>query len=190
MQQVQSSQMGLETVINAGAARSQGFEVEGTALLAQGLTARLSATYLQAEFLEFSDAPYFYQRLGGGNNLGSIDASGNALPRAPRVSVDTGLNDVMDVPGVGKLAFDTNVAYSSKFYWDADNVISQGALTIVNASATFTPRQAAAFSIRLWAKNLTNKEYYSIEYEEQGPAGFAASPAAPRTFGGEFRFRF
>ena len=65
-----------------------------------------------------------------------------------------------------------------------------GTLTIVNASATFTPRQAAAFSIRLWAKNLTNKEYYSIEYEEQGPAGFAASPAAPRTFGGEFRFRF
>ena len=188
--QVQSSQMGLETVINAGSARSQGFEVEGIALLAQGLTARLSATYLQAEFLEFSDAPYFCQRPGGGNNLGSIDASGNALPRAPRVSVDTGLNYVMNVPGVGKLAFDTNIAYSSKFYWDADNVISQGALTIVNASATFTPRQAAALSIRLWAKNLTNKEYYSIEYEEQGPAGFAASPAAPRTFGGEFRFRF
>jgi outer membrane receptor protein involved in Fe transport len=45
-------------------------------------------------------------------------------------------------------------------------------------------------STRLWVKNLTNKEYYSIEYEEQGPAGFAASPAAPRTFGGEFRFRF
>ena len=188
--QVQSSQMGLETVINAGSARSQGFEVEGTALLAQGLTARLSATYLQAEFLEFSDAPYFYQRPGGGNNLGSIDASGNTLPRAPRVSVDTGLNYVMDVPGVGKLAFDTNVAYSSKFYWDADNVNSQGALTIVNASATFTPRHAAALSIRLWVKNLTNKEYYSIEYEEQGPAGFAASPAAPRTFGGEFRFKF
>ena len=188
--QVQSSQMGLETVINAGAARSQGFEVEGTALLAQGLTARLSATYLQAEFLEFSDAPYFYQRPGGGNNLGSIDASGNALPRAPRLSVDAGLNYVMDVLGEGKLAFDTNVAYSGKFYWDADNVISQGALTIVNASATFTPRHAEALSIRLWVKNLTNKEYYSIEYEEQGPAGFAASPAAPRTFGGEFRFRF
>jgi iron complex outermembrane recepter protein len=188
--QVQSTQMGLETVINAGSARSQGVELEGTALLAQGLTARLSATYLQAEFLDFGDAPYFYQRPGGGNNLGSVNASGNVLPRAPRESIDTGLNYVVDVSSVGKFAFDANVAYSSKFYWDADNVISEGALTIVNASATFTPRRAEALSIRLWVKNLTNKEYYSIEYEEQGTGGFAASPAAPRTVGGELRFRF
>jgi iron complex outermembrane recepter protein len=188
--QVQSSQMGLETVINAGSARSQGVEVESTALLAHGLTARLSATYLQAKFLNFNDAPYFQQRPGGGNSLGSINAGGNALPRAPRESIDAGLNYVMDISGVGKLAFDTNIAYSSKFYWDADNVISQGALTIVSAAATFTPRRAEALSVRLWVKNLTNKEYYSIEYEEQGPAGFAASPAAPRTVGAEFRFKF
>src|SRR6266403_2236851 len=188
--QVQSSQMGIETVINAGSARSQGVEVESTALLAQGLTARLSATYLQAEFLDFSDAPYFYQRPGGGNGLGSINARGKVLPRAPRESIDAGLNYIVDVSSVGKFAFDTNVAYSSKFYWDSDNVISEGPLTIVNASATFTPRRAEALSIRLWVKNLTNKGYYSIEYEEQGPAGFAASPAAPRTVGGEFRFKF
>jgi iron complex outermembrane recepter protein len=188
--QVESSQMGLETVINAGSARSQGVEVESTALLSRGLTARLSATYLQAEFLDFSNAPYFYQRPGGGNNLGSINARGNALPRAPRESIDAGLNYVVEVSSVGKFTFDANVAYSSKFYWDSDNVISEGALTIVNASATFTPRRAEAFSIRLWVKNLTNKEHYSIEYEEQGTAGFAASPAAPRTVGGEFRFKF
>jgi iron complex outermembrane recepter protein len=188
--QVQSSQMGIETVINAGSARSQGVEVESTALLAQGLTARLSANYLQAEFLDFSDAPYFYQRPGGGNGLGSINARGKALPRAPRESIDAGLNYVVDVSSVGKFAFDTNVAYSSKFYWDSDNVISEGPLTIVNASATFTPRRAEALSFRLWVKNLSNEEYYSIEYEEQGPAGFAASPAAPRTVGGEFRFKF
>jgi iron complex outermembrane receptor protein len=188
--QVQSTQMGLETVINAGSARSQGVEVESTALLVRGLTLRLSATYLQGKFLDFSDAPYFYQRSGGGNNLGSVNASRNVLPRAPRESVDAGLNYVVDVSSVGKFAFDTNVAYSSKFYWDSDNVISQGPLAIVNASATFTPRRAEALSIRLWAKNLTHKEYYSIEYEEQGSGGFAASPAAPRTFGGEFRFKF
>jgi len=188
--QVQSSQMGIETVINAGSARSQGVEVESTALLARGLTARLSATYLQAEFLNFSNAPYFYQRPGGGNSLGTINARGNVLPRAPRESLGAGLNYVVDVSSVGKFAFDANVAYSSKFYWDSDNVISQGPLTIVNASATFTPRRAEALSIRLWAKNLTNKEYYSIEFEEQGPAGFAASPAAPRTVGAEFRFKF
>ncbi len=188
--QVQSSQMSIETVINAGSARSQGVEVESTAVLAQGLTARLSATYLQAEFLDFSDAPYFYQRPGGGNGLGSINARGKVLPRAPRESIDAGLNYVVDGSSVGKFAFDTNVAYSSKFYWDSDNVISEGPLTIVNASGTFTPRRAEALSIRLWVKNLTNKGYYSIEYEEQGPAGFAASPAAPRTVGGEFRFKF
>jgi iron complex outermembrane receptor protein len=188
--QVQSTQMGLETVINAGSARSQGVEIESTALLSRGLTARLSATYLQAEFLDFSDAPYFYQRPGGGNNLGSINARGNVLPRAPRESVDAGLNYVVDVSSVGKFDFDANVAYSSKFYWDSDNVISEGALAIVNASATFTPRHAEALGIRLWAKNLTNREYYSIEYEEQGTGGFAASPAAPRTVGGEIRFKF
>jgi len=104
--------------------------------------------------------------------------------------MDAGLNYVVNVSSVGKFAFDTNVAYSSKFYWDSDNVISEGPLTIVNASGTFTPRRAEALSIRLWVKNLTNKGYYSIEYEEQGPAGFAASPAAPRTVGGEFRFKF
>jgi outer membrane receptor protein involved in Fe transport len=42
----------------------------------------------------------------------------------------------------------------------------------------------------VWAKNLTNKKYYSIEYEEQGPAGFAASPADPRTVGAEFWFKY
>jgi iron complex outermembrane receptor protein len=188
--QVQSAQMGIETVINAGSARSQGVEVESTALLAHGLTARLSATYLQAKFLDFGGAPYFYQRPGGGTGLGSINASGNVLPRAPRESIDAGLHYVIDVSSVGKFAVDTNVAYSSKFYWDSDNVISQGRLTIVNVSATFTPRRAEALSVRLWAKNLTNKEYYSIEYEGQGPEGFSACPAAPRTLGGEFRFKF
>jgi iron complex outermembrane recepter protein len=188
--QVQSSQMGLETVINAGSARSQGVEVESTALLARGLTARLSATYLEAEFLDFSDAPYFYQRPGGGNGLASINASGNVLPRAPRESIDVGLDYVVEISSVGEFVFDTNIAYSSKFYWDSDNVISQGPLAIVNASATFTPRRAKAFSLRLWTRNLTNKEYYSIEYEGQGPAGFAAAAAAPRTVGGELRYRF
>jgi iron complex outermembrane recepter protein len=187
--QVQSSQMGFETVINAGSARSQGVEIESTVLLARGLTARLSATYLEAEFLNFGDAPNFYQRPGGGNGLGSINASGNVLPRAPRESLDLGLDYVVAVSSVGEFALDMNVAYMSKFYWDSDNANSQGPLTIVDASATFTPRCAEALSFRLWVKNLTYKEYYSIEYEEQGPAGFAASAAAPRTIGGELRFR-
>jgi iron complex outermembrane recepter protein len=188
--QVQSSQMGIETVINAGSARSQGLEVESTALLARGFTARLSATYLRAEFLDFRNAPYFYQRPGGGNGLGSIDARGNVLPRAPRESIGAGLNYLLDVASAGRFAFDANIAYSSSFYWDSDNVISQGPLTIINASVTFTPWRAAGLAVRLWARNLTNKEYYSIEFEEQGPAGFAASAAAPRTIGGELRFKF
>jgi outer membrane receptor protein involved in Fe transport len=91
---------------------------------------------------------------------------------------------------VGRFILDANVAYSSRFYWDSDNVISQGPLTIINASASLTPRRASNLTMRLWARNLTNKEYYSIEFEEQGPAGFAASPAAPRTVGAELSFEF
>jgi iron complex outermembrane receptor protein len=187
---------------NAQKARTKGFETNAEAVLARGLTLRFGGAYVDAKYVSFINAPFFYPIVGGacpppasaGGLAGGIcppisgNASGHRMTLDPDLRLDGGLNYAMET-GAGEFSLDVNAAYTGSFFWDADNLRSQRAYTLLNSSLTMSPRSVPNTTIRLWGKNLTGVNYYEFELPVPGPGGVLAAPAAPRTFGVEFGFK-
>ncbi|MGV7119974.1 TonB-dependent receptor [Sphingopyxis sp. 550A] len=73
-------------LLNAGALKSRGFEIEASALPAQGLVFNLGVSYVDAFFSDFqADKCYPFQPDCRAN--GTIDSSGNRLPNVPKWTV-------------------------------------------------------------------------------------------------------
>lgn len=73
-------------LLNAGALKSRGFEIEASALPAEGLVFNLGVSYVDAFFSEFQfDRCYPFQPNCRAN--GTIDSSGNDLPNVPKLTV-------------------------------------------------------------------------------------------------------
>ena len=177
---------------NAEKARVRGAELSVEAIAAQGLRLRGAATFLDAKYRAFTDAPFY--RLDGTRIVGPVrgDASGNRLPNVPRWRFDVGANYTVDA-GPGEFVFDVNASYTSRFARNADNRIFQRAYTLVNASLNFTPASAEWLTLAAWGKNLTDVQYYNASQEFAGPLGIGgdiASAAPPLTFGGTAAVRF
>ena len=213
--QVQSQRNGLVALINAGSARTRGFEFDASAALAPGLTVDLAGTYLDAKFTSFKNAPTYcpspvvsnaqcaailaasgaspavIASIGNGNiNQIFTDATGNHMPYASKIKLSGGINYTTTMPGTGKFEFDGSVNYQSKFNWDSDNVIKEPAHTFVDASIQFNPEALSNLGFRLWAKNLTGIHYNIAYYAQASGSAFSSAPGAPRTFGGEVLFKF
>ncbi len=181
---------------NAQKARSRGFEVNADAVIATGLSATLGATYLNAKYLRFDNAPFYYPIVNGscpngGSSGGYIaglcsavagNASGHRLVQVPKWRLAGGLNYTTDT-AAGKVSGDVNAAYTTKFYWDPDSIISQRPYALVNASIAFTPAAYPSVTIRGFVDNLTFKRYYAFELPSSGGGGNLDAPGAPRTYG-------
>src|SRR5208337_3512785 len=119
-------------------ARTRGAELNVDAVLGRGVSACLGATYVDARYLDFQNAPWNFPIVhgtcpGGSSAQGYIaglctpiagDASGHRMVQAPPWRVTGGLGYAVDTV-LGKLSADTNAAYTSKFYWDSDNFLPQ-----------------------------------------------------------------
>ncbi len=175
---------------NAERARTQGVEFDASARLAKGLQIDMSGQFLDARFMRFTDAPINTPLLVPpyGVITTSGDVSGNRTVQAPkfkatlRARYDFATDDA-------RIRLDASVAYRSSFKWEPDNRVTEPALTLVNASVTYEPDDVPGLSVRLWSNNLTNRKYLSNELTQSGPVGYMASPAEPRTFGIDFRYR-
>ncbi|MBL8267086.1 TonB-dependent receptor [Steroidobacter sp.] len=176
---------------SADKARTRGVEFDGDLLATDGLTVRFSGQYIDAEFIDFPNAPVvtplFVAPYGLVGGVG--DVSGLGLPQIPEWKLNVGL-DYEVGSGLGQWLLGTNVAYRSGFPWEADNVVEAPDLTLVNASVELKPSFARNTSVRVWAKNLTDEHYFGNVLAQTGPAGYLASPAEGRTWGVEFGYRF
>ncbi|MET0168475.1 MAG: TonB-dependent receptor, partial [Vicinamibacterales bacterium] len=165
--QVQAQRNGLVFLKNAGKARTKGVEFDMTALAAEGLTLRLGATYLDAKFREFPDAPSYCPSpevdavtcqaltptlpLAAGNlNTIVVDAKGNYMPYASKWKVSSGIVYEWQLSGLGEMSLDLAGNYSSKFSWDADNVIDEPSHFLLDAALSFTPAAFEKLTLRLW----------------------------------------
>ena len=73
-------------LLNAGALKSRGFEIEASALPAEGLVFNLGVSYVDAFFSDFqADKCYPFQPDCRAN--GTVDSSGNRLPNVPKWTV-------------------------------------------------------------------------------------------------------
>jgi iron complex outermembrane receptor protein len=105
-------------LLNAGALKSRGFEIEASALPAQGLVFNLGVSYVDAFFSDFqADKCYPFQPDCRAN--GTIDSSGNRLPNVPKWTVsltgryETPVSELMAVFLQGALYSRTKSNFSS-----------------------------------------------------------------------------
>lgn len=105
-------------LLNAGALKSRGFEIEASALPAEGLVFNLGVSYVDAFFSDFqADKCYPFQPDCRAN--GTIDSSGNRLPNVPKWTVsltgryETPVSESMAVFLQGALYARTSSNFSS-----------------------------------------------------------------------------
>jgi iron complex outermembrane receptor protein len=185
---------------NAKKARIKGGEISLEVVAARGLTLRGAATYLDGKYVSYVDAPFYC--LNGTTAVGPPEgnpcpipadgASGNRLPNVPKWAFDLGANYTLD-SSIGHWVTDVSLSHTGRFAWNPDNFVFEKAVTLVNASLTFTPSSLEWLTVGVWGKNLGNVHYYSITQESTGlagTAGFQSGAAAPRTYGGTLTARF
>jgi len=190
--QVQAQRNGLVALVNAQAARTRGVELNSTALLAAGLTMTFDASYTDARYLQFDGCPtYAYSATEPGvlNQLFE-NCSGHQMPDVPKVALTSTLQYSQYVSEAGELSYDVSVRYQGSFPWDSDNVIREPAHTFLNGSIAFTPEAMDKISIKFWMNNMTNVHYNINYYAQASGAAYESAPGAPRTFGGEFMYKY
>lgn len=177
--------------LNAPKARTKGVELSGEAAVSDGLRLRFGVDYLDAKYVDFPNAPFYFQLPAPEYGFGVVpgSANGNALTQAPKWKGSLGLNYTTETD-FGKFVFDGNASANSKYYWGPDNNFAQKGHVLLDASIAFTPGFNESVGLRLWGRNLTGKKYYQTILENVGTNTNSAAPAAPRQYGVEVSYKF
>lgn len=189
---------------NAAKASDAGVELEIAAAPTDQLLFRLSASYVDAKYNDFSNASVPF-----GLNAGNpVDLSGQPLERAPKETASILAQYAIPLRA-GKLTLQTNWRYTSSVPFAAwvgsanlhpvprfvpllqtiFNETTQGAVTTGNARIAYAD-SADRFEIAAWAKNITDKRYKTNIYNLlfNGNTGYYLND--PLTFGVTVSYRF
>jgi iron complex outermembrane receptor protein len=116
--------------------------------------------------------------------ISGVNLEGNQLPNAPHVSGSVGFNwDVVNSSsGTVKLAGDVN--FSSKRYFELDNVERLAQKSYAMADARLEYRTASDhYGVSLWGKNIFNKYYFTSAIDFSGFGYDLIHLGEPRTYG-------
>ncbi|WP_417484340.1 TonB-dependent receptor [Maricaulis salignorans] len=156
---------------NAADAEIRGIEVESQLLVTDGLRIFANATFLDTEYIDFSDS------------LGNVN-DGNFLQRTPDYQYNVGFDYTTDLAGMSDaLSFRVNYNYRGEMFWGPNNAQFEDPYGLLDARVAFTPNDGD-WQIALWGRNLADTVYrttvnYAINDE-------VSRLGAPQTFGIEF----
>ena len=186
--QVEQIQPGEIIYSNAGSSRVKGGEFDAQAVLARGLTARASFTYLDTYYTNYPDAPASIPLPGGGAAPApNVDAKGNRTPYGAKVSFDIGGDYSIDT-SLGKVTATADLFHNSGYYFEADNFLHQKAYYLLSAQLKLGLSDHLA--VRVFGKNLTGAHYVIGAQTQVSPAGYLWLPGSPRTYGVAADFNF
>lgn len=156
-------------VVNAGEARVLGFELESVWRPARDLSVTLAASVCHATLKDFTD-PFT-----GDNHSGK---------RAPYAPAGNGSLRVDWKPAAGFFA-GAGVTWTGTTYYDEQETdfLAQRSYTLIEADAGYAFTRG---EVRLFGRNLGDKEYYS----SITPGVGHATPGAPLAWGGEVSLRW
>ncbi|MDO6414550.1 TonB-dependent receptor [Sphingomonas sp. BIUV-7] len=173
---------------NAASARIKGIDGDLTWEAVQGLTFTVGAAYLDAHYTKFLNAVAYLPNAGGfGFDVTAIDASGNRLPRAPKLSGNASVRFQKSTE-IGQFGAYVGGNYNSGISYDAANTVRQGRYALLDAELSFSPSAIKGLRLVAWGKNLTNRNYLSSVLESQFVLG--GSYGDPRTYGVRAEFAF
>lgn len=180
------------TMVNAGKAEYQGFEVEGALVVADGWKLQGGYGYLEAEYKEYMQF----------NQFGAlINAADNTMPvYAPRHSLTLSLDGRLARTPIGTLRGIIDARYTSKAYnYSAQRTATGTNVAIGNSTETSTVPSTTIVNARLllagvpmdtrgqtdislWVRNATNVKKYASGFD-LGGAFIVANWTEPRTYG-------
>lgn len=174
---------GQETLVrNVGNARTQGIELEATAILSPRLSVDAAMGYLSARYTDF-----FADLVGTGT---AVDNTHLRLRRAPRWTGHIAPNYEAPLGGLGRMKAMVDVSYSSDYETDVTNdaFAHRPAATLVDASLSFISANDA-WRLTLFGENLTDRRFIANGIGAGGLFAFN-SPNRPRVFGAKVEFRY
>ncbi|MBT4519741.1 MAG: TonB-dependent receptor [Halieaceae bacterium] len=169
-------------ISNAASVTTEGFEVEGHALLHENFDLQFGAGYTDATFDSFP---------GGAvdpNTGESLNVAGNTLPRAPEITANITGRYHFEAGSMAGIAL-LNYSYRGEQFFNPDNRDNsrQGGYGLWNASIDFDFEDK--WGIALWGRNLTDETFRNMR-----GVSFLGIPfslfAQPRTYGVEAFYRF
>lgn len=186
--QQQIYEQGAVVTINAGSARMKGIDFEIVARPVNALTLSLSGTYLDSHYKSYQFAPnYVRQPNGSIIAVGNVDAAGQVITNAPRISYTASASHVLKT-SIGDFTTTANVNYRGRTFVDPNNAFKLPTRYVLNVTERWSAPDSKFF-ISVWAKNLLN-ERYDHAINILAPAGLVGNPAPPRTYGVTGGFEF
>jgi iron complex outermembrane recepter protein len=144
----------VETV-NAASAEIMGVEAELFARITEGLSAELSATWLDATYTEFVTGDYR-------QDFEQVDLSGNYLQNAPKYTVRGALDYRRPVTATGSFVGRIEASYQDKVYFTEFNNsdAEQESYGLLNLLAGYEGGDGK-WSVTGWVRNATDEFIYS-----------------------------
>ncbi|WP_374175126.1 TonB-dependent receptor [Flavobacterium tructae] len=184
---VQAAELGVNRgyLANADKVRVRGAELDASFVFSQHLTVNAAATYTDAKYVKFTNAPLPLEETGA--PVAFKDVSGTELPGASKWAGSLGgeLSDNAKFFGnKGKifLAVDSYARSEFSSSPSASKYLVVPGYAIFNARLGF--RASEGLSVHFWGRNLLNKDYYEQLLPAGGNAGqYAAVLGDQRTYG-------
>lgn len=175
-------------IANIPKVRSRGFEGELWFAATDNLSLNASATYTDATYITYTNAPQAIERL----NLGSVqDLSGEKLPGVPEFAWTVGADFHAPIVTLGgkevSLYAHADYARKSSFNTSASNSAwaEVPAFGLTNARIGLSTDDGL-WDFSIWAKNLFDEDYF-INLNPANTGAVTAQVGEPRTIGATIR---
>ncbi len=176
---VNGQQLNIPLITNAAKAETYGLEFDGTARVGRDLDLRLTATYLHAKFKQF-DNP---------TGAAASDYTGNVMPRAPKLAINSGFTYTVPLHVPGKISFGGDVEYVSKTYEDIALTQPVQRYALVSGNLLYVSADEHwRFSVTV--KNVFDKTFRITKQIIAAAGTEVYTYNAPRTFLATLRYDF
>jgi len=179
---------GIPRTINAAQGKIDGLEIELILLPIDKLSINIDYGYLNAKYTKLDSAV-----IGSfGNPIVNPIQDEYLFVNTPANSLSVGVQYDFELANQATLRLRTDLNYKDKVANDAINTpeLIQKALTLVNATASYTPNNAD-WRVSLYIRNLTDQEYITSGVADKPGFGLVeANVARPREFGAVFNYNF
>jgi iron complex outermembrane recepter protein len=176
-------------IYNGAGATLYGVDLDAEARLTRSLSLHAGFEWLHNRFTDFPNAvtsSYVLTPTGADITLFQENAAGKVLPYSPTITYNLGADYEIPTP-IGPFTVNLTDSYSSKYYGEPDNLLTQTCYSLLDTSLAWTVNDHT--EIRLFANNILNKAVAS-QFATL-PSGYEADyPNPPRTYGVKFHLSY
>ena len=187
--QIQKVEAASIDTINGAGARIYGLDADATVVISPNLDMTFGLVLLSPKFTSFQGCPTSYPV---GDAYGVGNCTGKQIPFTQKATFNVGVNYTRPLAG-GMFVGAADLEYNSGEYFEPDNILHQGEVTMLNGSLMW--KAPGGYSIGVFGKNLTNQRVigYALTFQTFTNANLGAAEnfyLPPLTYGVKVAYEF